>query len=152
MAVAIRQAREQDREVILAIMKSANMHHVPSPEMPELDIGSFFVATVDGRPVGAAGYKLLSPSRAKTTLMAVLPELKGLGIGKRLQRRRMSELKRLGVKVLTTNADLPATIEWYRRHFGYRVVGSLAKVHEFGAPDIARWTTLEANLEEWVDE
>jgi ribosomal-protein-alanine N-acetyltransferase len=45
-----------------------------------------------------------------------------------------------------TNADRPETIEWYKRHFGYEVVGEITKLHEFGLPDVDRWTTLEASL------
>jgi ribosomal-protein-alanine N-acetyltransferase len=54
-----------------------------------------------------------------------------------------------GVKTLITNADIPETIAWYKKHFGYREVGKLKKVHEFGRPDIDEWTTLQSNLSEW---
>jgi ribosomal-protein-alanine N-acetyltransferase len=46
-----------------------------------------------------------------------------------------------------TNADLPETIAWYRRKFGYRQVGTLPKLHEFGDPSVAEWTTLECDLD-----
>jgi hypothetical protein len=54
-----------------------------------------------------------------------------------------------GIKKLTTNADLPATIGWYKRHFGYNEIGKLKKYHEFGDPKIDAWTTLQVDLIEW---
>jgi len=145
----IEPAREEDVPEILEVMRTANMHHVPSAEMPDLDWRCFFVCRVEGRIAGAAGYRILSAERAKTTLMAVRPEYRELGIGRALQTRRMSELARRGIRTLTTNADIPETIAWYQRHFGYRVVGMLPKVHEFGRPDIDTWTTLETDLVQW---
>jgi ribosomal-protein-alanine N-acetyltransferase len=73
---------------------------------------------MQGRVVGAAGYKVLSPTEGKTTLLGVLPELNGMGIGKALQHRRMEELYKAGVKTLTTNADRSETILWYKKHCG----------------------------------
>ena len=58
----------------------------------------------------------------------------------------MDLMRDAGATRVITNADRPETIEWYQRHFGYRVVGELAKLHEFGLPDVDRWTTLEASL------
>jgi catechol 2,3-dioxygenase-like lactoylglutathione lyase family enzyme len=51
--------------------------------------------------------------------------------------------------VVVTNADLPDTIAWYKRKFGYREVGRLAKLHEFGSAERDSWTTLEADIEHW---
>jgi len=149
MDVVITPAREEDVPVILEIMKTANMHYVPSPEMPELDWKCFFVAKIDGRFVGTAGYKVISKTEAKTTLMAVHPEFRKYGIGRALQERRMIALCERGIRTLTTNADIPETIEWYKKHFGYKETGKLKKIHEFGRPDIDEWTTLQTDLVEW---
>ena len=80
--------------------------------------------------------------------MAVDPALRGRGIGERLQRLRMRELRALGCELVVTNADLPETIAWYKRKFGYRDVGRVDKLHEFGAVEIDAWTTLEAKLDD----
>ncbi len=144
--VTIEKAKEKDIPEILEIMKTANMHYVPSLEMPELDWKCFFVAKIEGKIIGAAGYKILLPTEAKTTLMAVHPDFKYLGIGKTLQQKRMAVLFEKGIKTLTTNADIPETIQWYKKHFGYKEVGKLKKIHEFGHPDIDEWTTLQTNL------
>ncbi len=149
MAFVIDGAAQGDREAILAVMRPYNMHHVPSVEMEELDLDCFFVARLDGRVVGAAGYRLLGEGRGKTTLLGVLPECGGLGIGKALQHRRMEVMHQAGVRTLITNADRPDTILWYRKHYGYRPVGTLAKQCAFGLEDVDHWTTLETDLDDY---
>jgi len=146
--VGYRWAEERDEPGIFAVLETANFHHVPSAEMPALDLTSFFVAEHEGAIVGAAGFTT-SGQRGKTTLMAVDPAYRGHGIGERLQELRMDAMSHRGAAVVITNADRPETIDWYRRKFGYRVVGSVRKLHEFGARDIDHWTTLEADLEQW---
>lgn len=37
-AVSYRSARPEDREAVLRVLKFANMHNVPSPEMPEFGL------------------------------------------------------------------------------------------------------------------
>ena len=149
MTVMIEPAEEKDVPAILEIMKTANMHYVPSPEMPDLDWKCFFVAKVEGKIAGAAGYKILSPTEAKTTLMVVHPDYRRFGIGMALQVRRMKAMRDQGITTLTTNADIPETIAWYKKHFGYKEIGKIKKVHEFGRPDIDEWTTISTNLLEW---
>jgi len=147
--VIIEPAAAGDLPDILAVLETVNMHHIPSPEMPEFDLSCAFVARLHGVVVGVAGYKMLSATRAKTTLLAVLPEVRRLGIGRLLQERRMDALVALGIRTLTTNADRPETIAWYEKYFGYVRVGTLPKLHPFGRTDIAEWTTLETDLTRW---
>lgn len=147
--VRVEPAHEGDMPGMLAVLKTANMHHVPSPEMPELDWRTCFVARVDGRIVGMSGYKLLSETVGKTTLMAVDPAYRRYGLGLRLQGERLLAMAALGATTVITNADRPATIAWYKKHFGYRQIGSERKEHEFGDPTVDEWTTLEMDLEAW---
>ena len=96
-----------------------------------------------------AGYRILRDGPelvGKTPLFAVLPEQRELGIGRALQRLRMNLMRDAGATRVITNADRPETIAWDERHFGYRRVGEVEKLHEFGLPDVDRWTTLEAQL------
>lgn len=156
-AVVIEPAAAGDWPEILAVLETANMHHIPSPEVPEFDLSCAFVARlanggdgrVAGRIVGVAGYKVLSATQAKTTLLAVLPEVRRLGIGRMLQERRMDALCALGIQTLSTNSDRPETIAWYEKHFGYVRVGALPKLHPFGHEGIPQWTTLETDLTRW---
>lgn len=148
----IRPARPSDRDAVLEVLETANFHHIPSPEMPELDLDRYFVAERGDTIVGVAGFTVLEDGRGKTTLLAVRPQHRGRGIGGRLQERRMLAMRDLGCGTVVTNADLPATIDWYKREFGYEEVGTLEKQHEFGDPDIDRWTTLEADIDRWYRE
>ncbi|MSO40856.1 MAG: GNAT family N-acetyltransferase [Solirubrobacterales bacterium] len=148
--VSYHPAGEGDRGAILAVMETANMHNVPSPEMGELDPDRFVVARIGGEIVGAAGYAIPEPGCGKTTLLAVHPEHGGLGIGAKLQERRLEAMHEHGARTVTTNADRPETIEWYKRRFGYREVGSVEKLHEFGDPEVERWTTLELDLDAYM--
>lgn len=142
----IENALESDRQAILDVMRPWNMHHIPSPEMEEMDISSYFVARMDGKVDGAAGYKVISQTLAKTTLLGVLPEQMKLGIGKALQNKRLQHLYRIGVKTIITNSDRPETIEWLKKSYGFREIGTLKKISSFGDPSIDHWTTLEMDL------
>jgi 3-keto-5-aminohexanoate cleavage enzyme len=139
-----------DRSAMLAVLETANMHHVPSAEMHDLDEGTWHVAEIDGRIVGLCGFDLVDNDgelTGKTTLMAVHPDARGTGVGVALQSLRMGLMRDAGATKVITNADRPETITWYQRHFGYRPVGELAKEHEFGDAGVDRWTTLEAPLD-----
>ncbi len=149
MNIAIERAQREDRSRIFDLLKMANMHHIPSQEMPALTYENYFVARLDGKIVGFCGYKILVGSEAKTELMVVDPVVRGRGVGYKLQVRRMEDMLVKGIKTLTTNTDLPATIEWYKKNFGYKEVGTLKKYHEFGDPNIDHWTTLRVDLTEW---
>ena len=149
--IQVRRAIEEDRQAILSIMEQWNMHHIPSEEMPELDISCFFVATIDEVIVGAAGYKIINEIQGKTTLLGVDRDHNGLGIGGKLQERRMREMYNLGANFVTTNADRLTTIRWYMKHFGYYKMGWIKKVHSFGHENIDVWTTLETDLDEYYD-
>jgi len=146
----IRPARlPADREAILLVLETANMHRVPSPEMDDFDVGRWHVAVTGELIVGVAGFRLLETPDGpvgKTTLLAVHPEARGHGIGRALQEQRMELMRDAGATRVITNADRPDTIAWYERHFGYRKIGEVAKLHEFGLPEVDHWTTLEAPL------
>ncbi|MBN1629526.1 MAG: GNAT family N-acetyltransferase [Thermoleophilia bacterium] len=151
MDYVIERANDDDREGILAVMAAWNMHHVPSPEMEELDLSCFFVARArpSGEIIGAAGYRILSADAGKTTLLGVFPEFTGTGIGRELQIARLQAMHEAGVRTVTTNADRPDVIVWYKKHFGYHEVGTLEKLCSFGLVDVPMWTTMQMDLEEY---
>lgn len=149
MRFVIERASSEDWPAILRVLKTANMHHIPSEEMPELDLSRCFVARQGERVIGLGGYKMLPDGRGKTTLLVVLPEFRDHGIGHALQVRRMEAMEGEGAKKVITNADDPSVISWYKRHFGYREVGKLRKLHEFGLVDVDHWTTLEMDIRKW---
>lgn len=147
--VVIEKAKEEDKKDIFKLLKQANMHYIPSQEMHGLTYENYFIATINGQVVGFCGYKIISSTEAKTELMVVDTKHRGLGIGYKLQIYRMEDMLQKGIKTLTTNTDLPATIEWYKNKFGYKEIGKLKKFHEFGDPNIAYWTTLKVDLLQW---
>lgn len=148
-SIVIEKAQERDRPSIFRLLEQANMHHIPSEEMPELTYENYFVARLGAKLIGFCGYKIFSPTEAKTELMVVDEKYRGRGIGFMLQTRRMEDMLRKGIKTVITNADLPATIEWYKKYFGYQEIGRLKKLHEFGDRNIDHWTTLRSDLEAW---
>lgn len=148
----IEKAQEEDRKEIFRLLKQANMHYIPSEEMPGLTFENYFVAKVDGKVVGFSGYKTLSEHEAKTELMVVDKHARGLGIGYALQVRRMEDMINKGIRMLKTNSDLPESILWYKKYFCYKEVGKLKKIHEFGDPHIDEWTTLKVDLVKWNEE
>jgi ribosomal-protein-alanine N-acetyltransferase len=150
LADAIRPAcLPRDREGMLAVLRTANMHRVPSPEMDDFDVGRWFVVEQEGRIVAVAGFVILDHDGepvGKTTLLAVEPSVRRLGLGHALQALRMDLMRDAGAGRVITHADRPETIAWYKRNFGYREVGEVRKLCEFGLPEVDRWTTLEAPL------
>ncbi len=148
--ITIEKAAAQDVPEIMKLLEFANMHYIPSEEMPELDYRYYFVARDGDKIVGASGYKILSKTTGKTQLMVVDPDCRRLGIGLRLQAERLRAMAEQGVQRVVTNADRPETIGWYKKHFGYKQVGTLPKEHEFGDPNVHEWTTLEMDLTQWL--
>jgi GNAT superfamily N-acetyltransferase len=104
-----------DREQMLAVLETANMHRLPSPEMDDFDVGRWFVAEIDSAIVGVAGFRLIDDGGelvGKTTLLAVHPGAREHGIGRELQALRMRLLREAGATRVITNADRPETIAW----------------------------------------
>ncbi|MCX8082793.1 MAG: GNAT family N-acetyltransferase [bacterium] len=149
--IIIEKATDIDRPAIMRLLKQANMHYIPSPEMPSITYENYFVARLNGKVVGFCGYKVLDSTTAKTELMVVDKRYRSRGIGYKLQVCRMEDMFAKGIQRVITNTDLPETIAWYKRHFGYIEVGKVKKLHTFGAPDIDYWTTLEVDLKKWKD-
>jgi uncharacterized protein (DUF849 family)/N-acetylglutamate synthase-like GNAT family acetyltransferase len=149
MKYQIEKAQPEDYNNILEILKYWNMHHIPSVEVQELDLSCFYVAKLNNKIVGASGYKILSKDTGKTTLLAILPDLQGFGIGKDLQDIRLKKMYDLGVKKITTNSDRPEIISWYKKHYGYYEIGKIKKECSFGLDSVDEWTTLELNLEKY---
>jgi ribosomal-protein-alanine N-acetyltransferase len=147
MQYLIEKASPGDYEAILKVMEAWNMHHVPSAEMAELDLTCFFVARVSGLVAGAIGYKLLSSAVGKTTLLAIRPEFTGKRIGRSLQNACIDVMFSAGIRTIITNADRPETILWYKKHYGYRPVGMLKKLCDFGLSDVDHWITLEMDID-----
>jgi ribosomal protein S18 acetylase RimI-like enzyme len=107
------------------------------------------VAIADGLIVGVASYLLHSPQQGETSNLAVDPAWRGTGVGDRLQRARLEEMRARGVERVRTESDRPEVIAWYVRKYGYRIVGSRPKKHCYGLDGVDYWTVLELDLRGW---
>ena len=146
-AVAVRRPTARDWPRMREILETVNYHRIGGAEMPDFPLELCFVAELDGRIAGLAGYRLLNRTKAKTTLMAVDPACRGRGIGLLLQQARMDFLRARGLRFLYTNCDEEGVIDWYARHFGYQRTGRrVPKVEPFGLPDRHEWITLVCTL------
>ena len=153
--VTIRKMREEDRLRVLRLLGLWNMApRAPAPELPEPEratiiVENTFVAVVADAVVGVASYILHGPRAAETASLAVDPSWLGSGVGECLQSARLTQLKELGVERIRTEADRPEVVRWYQRKFGYRVIGTALKKHEFSLADVDHWTVLELDLRAW---
>jgi N-acetylglutamate synthase-like GNAT family acetyltransferase len=146
-AVTIRRPSDADWAGILAVLKTANFDAIGSPEMKEFPLSDCFVAECDGLIIGVGGYRILDREQAKTTLLAVDPEWRGLGIGDRLQQARLDVMKAAGVKAIYTNTDDDAVIAWLERRYGFQRSGDvIPKLHPFGRADRDHWITMVMRL------
>lgn len=150
--VVVRKMRRSDLPGALRILARWNMAprapsaEVPDPERTSIDIGNAFVAEAGGRIVGTCSYFLLGDGWAETASLAVDPEPRFAGVGVLLQQARLDEMRGRGVRRVRTETDRPATVRWYVRRFGYRIVGTNPKKHAFSLPDVDHWTVLELDL------
>ena len=134
-------------QAILQILETANFHHIGGAEMSEFPLCDCFIAIDNLTTVGVAGYKVLDPTTAKTTLLTVHPDYRGQRIGVCLQQARFDFLRNQGIKRIYTNCDDPAVIRWNEQRFGFRKTGKLIpKIHEFGRKDKDHWVNLVADL------
>jgi N-acetylglutamate synthase-like GNAT family acetyltransferase len=147
--IPIERAKENHRSAVMRLLKQANMHYIPSREVPRLTYENYFVALLNGKVVGFCGYSIINSEEAKTELMVVDKEHRNKGIGYALQVRRMEDMLKKGIRTLTTETDLPENVAWYKRHFGYTESGKRAKFHEFGDRTINDWTILKVDLKKW---
>ena len=96
---------------------SADAHELTPPA------GLLLVARLRGRPVGCGALKLHRGAPAELKRMWVAPDVRGLGLGRRLLHELEAHARRLRVRVLhlETNGSLTEAIHLYRAS-GYREV------------------------------
>lgn len=150
--ICIRKMRDEDLPACMAILESWNMaprqpsDEIPDPERTGIDVANGFVAEAEGRIVGTCSYIVHSPELAETASLAVDPLLRERDAGLLLQRARLDEMRRRGIRRVRTETDRPETVRWYVNRFGYTIVGTTPKKHKFSREDIDFWTVLELDL------
>lgn len=150
MNFTIENASPQDKDDIIKVLMSWNLHHIPSPEADEIDFSCFFVAKVQDKIIGVSGYKLLGDNQGRTRSLAVYPEFQGTGIGKVLQDTRIEAMYNAGVKTVYTDIDRPETILWYKKHYGYKEIGQRKKRSQHGSLDTDYAAMLELDLDKYM--
>ena len=81
--------------------------------------GRVYVAELDGRAVGVGGLKLLGSGAAEVKRMYVRPDARGLGVGRAIVQRLVSEARELGCQTVF----LESAPFMHAAHALYRSVG-----------------------------
>ena len=155
MEITIRKMAYDDSSRVIEILSTWNMAPVKvspensDPERSTIYVENSFVALDGCRIVGVSSYILLSEEVAETASLAVAQQYKGKGIGYRLQRKRLQEMKEKGIKWVRTEADRPDTIKWYMTKFGYKIIGRNKKKHTFSLSNVDHWTVMELDLQNY---
>lgn len=93
---------------------AAELAGLPWPYTPPG--GSLLLARRDGSAVGVVGLKPLAPGIAEIKRLFVLPEARGLGLGKQLAERAIAEARAIGydrVRLDTHGPSMAAAIALY---------------------------------------
>jgi GNAT superfamily N-acetyltransferase len=79
--------------------------------------GAFFIACIDGSPIGCGAVRRIEPAVAEIKRMYVAPPARGRGVGRLILAALEEEARRLGVQrlVLETGPRQPEAIALYRR-------------------------------------
>lgn len=151
-ALEVRKIKINELKLAMQILEKWNMaprassEANPNPERETLDLNHTFIAKVGDEIAGVCSYLVLSEEEAETASLAVDPKFKGKGIGYALQMARLKEMKTKGFKRVHTETDRPETINWYIGKFGYKIVGTNPKKHDFSLSDVDFWTVLKLDL------
>jgi len=93
----------------------AELTGLPAPYVPP--DGSLLLARRDGEAIGVAGLKPLAPGIAEIKRLYVVPEARGLGLGKQLAERAIAKARAKGyerVRLDTHRPSMAAAITLYR--------------------------------------
>ena len=132
MAHAIRPARNADgaacREIVFGILRQYGLEPEPDGQDADLDDreahydgrDSLFLVVVDdaGRIVGTGGLKRYDAEQAEVKKMYLLPEARGLGLGRRLLDTLVGFARAVGYRriVLESNSNLTEALQLYQRY------------------------------------
>lgn len=132
--VEIRNARPEDREVVLAFSTNTwewgdYIEYVWDEWLHDPQ-GALFVATVDDKPVGVAHMRMLNKNEAWLEGMRVDPAFRRQGLASTLFNAQIAEAKRRGATIarLITESTNTASLSLIERGF-MRRVGAYAPYH-----------------------
>ena len=90
------------------------------------DVQEFWVAELRGRVVGCGALHVMWEDLAEVRTLAVLPELRGTGVGHRILERLLCTARELGVRKVFC---LTFEVEFFAAH-GFRPIGGLPVEHD----------------------
>jgi len=90
------------------------------------------LASISGKPVGTARIRFLTPQTAKLERLAVLSEVRGLGIGRKIVENIVDFLSEKNVQVLLVHAQ--QQVQDYYLRFGFEPEGQVFE--EAGIPHV----------------
>ena len=107
-------------DYLLTLYPSGIKHGLDAESLQERSV-TFFMASLEGRPVGCGAYKLLEPGTAEVNLMYLRPTLRGRGYGKLILSAIEQSARHAGVHrlLLETGKYQEEALGLYER-FGFR--------------------------------
>jgi predicted GNAT family N-acyltransferase len=114
-----------DREACFAIRIAVFVDEQGVPREAELDqheaSAVHLLAEADGRPVGTMRWRAVPPATAKLERVAVLPEARGLGIGRALVLEALRQVAAAGLRAAVLHAQTSAAP--FYDHLGFLAEG-----------------------------
>jgi amino-acid N-acetyltransferase len=127
--VAVRRARTRDvpaiRTFVDAYADDRILLSKPTVKLYE-DVQEFWVAELGGRVVGCGALHVMWEDLAEVRTLAVLPELRGAGVGHRLLERLLGVARELGVRKVFC---LTFEVDFFRVH-GFRPIDGAPVDHD----------------------
>ena len=154
MDILIRPMRPADLDQVMQLLSRWNIaplspsREIPHPERTNIIVDNTIVAEDAGRIVGVRSFIQHTAAEAEGASLAVAPAYHKHGIGRALVLAGWRTMWERGIRKIRAETDRPEVVKWLTRNFGHRVVGTIAKRHPFGNPDVDRWTVLELELDE----
>lgn len=157
MDIHIVPAEAQDKQTIIDLVLTCHGSTYGDPERPEMPPIEHYIVAKDGEKIiGCAGFVghdqaplAKDETEVETCALSVLPEYRNQGLGYKLQLTRMQILHRMGVKIMWTEVDEDAYIDWYVRKFGYERLHDREKKEGHMGRNENPYTLLKLDLTDW---
>lgn len=138
--VTLERATADDVDTFLEIEKSAEGSRTYSAttnrEEALAELQNCIVSFIreDGRLVGSISYKIESPNHAELSILVILPEARGRGLGRKAMAQVMKKLEHVPIVSLTVHPNNPA-VDLYES-FGFVAEKSLENHYGDGEPRV----------------
>ena len=126
MKIALRRARQEDREKVIVVESGATPNLSYLAKVFDMflseESGAFIVAEVDGKLVGCGKFTKLPDGSAWLEALRVLPEYQGMGIGKCFYRKFFDTARQRDVTTMRMYTGVKNMVsKGLAEQFGFRV-------------------------------